>query len=272
MPIKYLTTEQHVQVLQRLAELARKNKTIPSHPNGWEYTSLMACFLMHQACAGEALLRLAKSFGKDWFPSTVAYAIVRPMFEIDVTAHYLTQDPVKRARQYIDFGCILEKQEMEACQKHRNSTNPTWPEAMRTEWDHHWAPIKKEVDSDYDRVAPRYQRPKKGGGVTKFRTWSGMSLREMAVAVKHEEAYDVFYARLSSFTHADVHLADRFLRTKPELRWSARAEEFDVASIFKYADVFLTCFLELFGEQFACWSKTDVDACWNVPAIDNHPA
>jgi hypothetical protein len=93
--------------------------------------------------------------------------------------------------------------------------------------------------------------------------WSGKSLRQMAVDVHHEEAYDIFYADLSSFAHADVRLADRFLRTTgPELAWSQRASDVDVGFVFRYAAIFLTCFLELFGQQFGLWEESQIEECW----------
>ena len=57
----------------------------------------------------------------------------------------------------------------------------------------------------------------------------------MAKEVNHVEAYDIFYADLSSFTHANVMLANRFLRTKGVIDgdgpgWSMRGHEIDVAS------------------------------------------
>ena len=55
-------------------------------PRGFEYTSLMLCFLLHNLSSAETLLQLSSSFGNDWFPVTVGYTIARTMFETDVTA------------------------------------------------------------------------------------------------------------------------------------------------------------------------------------------
>ena len=98
-----------------------------------------------------------------------------------------------------------------------------------------------------------------------FRNWSGKSIREMAIEVAHAEAYDIFYAELSSFAHVDVSLADRFLRIKNGgPKWTQRAQDFDVANVFRHAASFLTCYLELFGKQFGSWSEKDVHECWEV--------
>ena len=89
----------------------------------------------------------------------------------------------------------------------------------------------------------------------------------MAADVDHLEAYDTFYAELSSFAHVDVRLADRFLQNRPDGPvWSQRANELDVASIFRYAAIFLTCYLELFGRVFNIWSKEEVHQCWQMEA------
>ena len=85
----------------------------------------------------------------------------------------------------------------------------------------------------------------------------------MEVEVDHEEAYDIFYADLSSFTHADVRLANRFHRLDPlGMSWSSQAHPPDIGGVFRYADIFLSCYLSLFGEEFGLWEKSKVDKCW----------
>ncbi len=131
----YLTVEQHQEVVRRLLALARNRANkIPFHPEGMEYHSLMVCFLLHNLSVAETLLRLSDSFGKEWFPVTVGYAITRTMFETDVTAHYISNAAAERARQYIDFSAVLNKRQMDACLKHRNSKEPSWREAMSMLW------------------------------------------------------------------------------------------------------------------------------------------
>jgi hypothetical protein len=85
----------------------------------------------------------------------------------------------------------------------------------------------------------------------------------MASEVDHIEAYDVFYSELSLFTHADVRLADRYLQHRPDGPiWSQKANEFDVGNVFRHAASFLTCNLELFGNQFNIWTEAEVSDCW----------
>jgi hypothetical protein len=265
MAVKLLTVKQHQEVLKRLLELGKqRGGRVPIHAAGEEYTSLMICFLLHSLSAAESILRLSASFGDEWFPATVGYSIVRPMFEIDVTAHYITKSPAERARQYIDFGAVLNKRKMEACAKHRKSRDAGWREGMELEWQHYWASREPDVNKKFDAVSSQFTRkenPRKG---ELFKNWSGKSIRKMAEDVDQLESYDVFYGELSSFTHGNVHLADRFLRCRADgPAWSQRSNEFDVGNVLRHAATFLTCYMELFGQQFKTWSDIEVEACWD---------
>lgn len=101
--------------------------------------------------------------------------------------------------------------------------------------------------------------------VAVFQNWTGKTFRQMAADVDHIEAYDLFYAELSSFTHADVHLADRYLQNSPDgPTWSQRANEGDVGNVFRHAASFLTCFFELFSAQFGTWTEAEVRGCWKL--------
>lgn len=48
------------------------------------------------------------------------------------------------------------------------------------------------------------------------------------------------------------------------MSWSQRAREFDVGNVFRHAASFLTCNLELLGQQFGVWDPRAVEECWNV--------
>ncbi|MBA4391705.1 MAG: hypothetical protein C0399_12330 [Syntrophus sp. (in: bacteria)] len=261
MAIRGLSNEEHRNVLAELVRFAERAEVNRIHSAGLEYTSLMVCFLTHSVRAADSLLRLIQSFGEEYFPTTVGYTIVRPMFEIDVTSHYITQDPSTRSRQYVEYESILTKKQMDAWGKHRGSKKPDWREAMETAWQSGWAPRQTQVEARYNSVRTKFENPAKRGQVV--HNWSGKSLRKMAVEVDHEEAYDIFYADLSSFTHADVRLANRFLRLDSTgMSWSSRASYPDVGGVFRYADIFLSCFLGLFGPAFGLWSEEEVRECW----------
>jgi hypothetical protein len=266
--VKFLTTEEHQEVVRRLTSLAQHSKGTCIHTEGWEYTSIMVCFLMHQVTSAQSLLKLLQSFKSDWFPVTPGYVIVRSMFEVDVTAHYVAIERGKRSQRYIEYGHILEKRQLDARAKHRESTDASWREGMISEWQHYWASREKEINAKFESVRHRFERVTKKGKPKQFQNWSGKSLREMATEVNHEEAYDVFYADLSSYAHGDVRLADQFLRQKDTgPSWSVRAREGEVGSGFRYAAIFLSCFLSLFGKEFGTWTERDVRDCWNLSRV-----
>jgi hypothetical protein len=263
MPIYKLTVEQHQNVLKRLIGLCRSIGNIKTHSAGLEYTSIMSCFLLHNLSSAESLLHLLKSFTNEWFPITIGYTIVRPMFEIDVNAHYITKNPTLYSRQYIEFESVIKYNQMNAIQRHKNSNNESWNEGLNHLWNEYWQNESKNIESKFLKVKSTYSKITKKGTYQVFSSWSGKSIRQMSVEVDHEEAYDVFYSELSSFTHGNVTLANRFLRIKSEgLLWTMKANEFDVGNIFRYAATFFTCFLELFGEQFGTWNVSDVESCW----------
>lgn len=269
MPIRYLTVEQHRKVLENLVRLARNVGGTRSHADGWEYTSLMVCFLLHNMASAESLLRLSRGFGEEWFPSTVGYAVARTMFEIDVNAHYISQEPRGRALQYIHYGRVLAKKRKDTIARLRKSTKPDWSEAMTLAWQHEWAHREEDIEKKFDEVRCAYKKASRGVKppvyFADFRNWSGISISEMARQVDHEEAYQVFYAELSSFSHADIHLADRFLKAPADgASWSQRAVEFDVGNVYRYAAIFLTCFLNHFGLRFGVWTEEEVAHCWEV--------
>ena len=263
MPIKLLTVEQHQEVLSRLRDLARSVDESKAPDECPEYVSLMVCFLLHIMSAADSLLRLRDSCSNEWFPVSVGYIIARSMFEADITAHYISQAPKERAQQYILYERVLYKHAMEACNKHRTSNDTQWRESMNLVWNEHWLERESKINHDYNEVRHQYELKTKNGKVRPFHNWSGKSIKQMAKEVFHEEAYDRFYSELSSFTHADIHLANRFLHLRPDgMWWSQSASEFDVGNVFRYAATFLTCYLKLFGEKFDVWEASTVDDCW----------
>jgi hypothetical protein len=220
---------------------------------------------MHEMSSAEALLSLHRAMGQERFPAAGAYAIVRTMFETDITAHYIGSDPEDRAVRYIEFGHLLEKHQMDACSKYLASADRTWAEGLRLEWDNRWAPVEARVNAEDVRVRTRFERRGHRDKPRLFRNWSGKSIRQMAEEVDHTEAYDVFYSDLSSFAHADIRLADRYLKLRPYgAAFSTAAAEYDVGAAFRYAAIFFTCFLSLFGTESGLWPEEDVNRCWHA--------
>ena len=265
MELQFLYTEEYCQIVARLVALVERTPGFTVHVTGMAYTSVVACLYMHSLSAARTLLRLFDSFGMDWFPVTAGYAIVRPMFEVDVTAHYISKDPASRAERYIQWHNVLVQRKLEACVTHRQSQDSTWRERMDFEWHTHWAAREAEIRAKYDSVRHLFETADKNGKLRPFHSWSGRTIRQMAIEVDHAEAYDAFYAELSSFTHGDIRLANRFLKTDQNgMYWSVRADEGDVGRVFCYAATFLTCMLEFMAGQFGAWSVDDVRRCWDV--------
>ena len=127
----YFTADEHRQIVKRLVAIPTKASGVADHKAGLEYTSLMICFLMHSKSAAESLLTLHQRTGDEWFPSTTGYLIVRSLFEVDVTSHYITRDPVKRSRRYIDFEYVIRKNTLEAVERHRASASSSWREYLQ---------------------------------------------------------------------------------------------------------------------------------------------
>lgn len=259
-----LTLEQyHRQVLLALSTLCLSVKGVHSHSAGKEYTSLMSCFLMHTVSGARSLLALYESSGVDWFPVTVGYGIARSMFEIDITAHYISLLPQERSSQYILFEHVLNKQAMDACNKHRKSRNSSWREAMEIEWSEKWSKREQDINDKFSEVKQLFSRIGKNGKEFLFQNWSGKSIRQLASEVDHVEAYDTFYSPLSSFVHADVHLANKFLHlSQNSLSWTQRANQYDVGEVFHDAASFMSCYMELFGLQFGVWTDDAIRVCW----------
>jgi hypothetical protein len=187
------------------------------------------------------------------------------LFEVDVNAHYISADPATRSRRYIDFGHVIRKNTLEAIERHRVSAASSWREGLQLMYNREYVPHKAKIEADYDRVRSQFETAKG----KRANNWAGKSIREMAIEVDHLEAYDIFYADLSAFTHVNVMLANRFLNRKQDgPMWSMRANEFDVGDVFRYTAIFMLCFLEHFGKQFDLWDKERVMACWDFPEAD----
>jgi hypothetical protein len=263
MTVRMLTVDEHRRVLARLVAQGRKLEQVQLQST--PYSNLMVSFLLHQIASAETLLALHRAFGDTWFPVTSAQPIARTLFEVDVNAHYISQEPTARSLQYIEFGDVVAKRQMDACAKHRKSPIDSWRAGMDLEWNHRWSPIEEKVNSKYEQIRSRFETVSSDGKVIRFRTWSGKPLRQLAVEVNHEESYDIFYSELSSFAHADVKLADRFvIHSVDGVTLSNRARDCDIGAVWRYAAIFLTCFLELFGKELQLWNADEVEWCWDI--------
>lgn len=263
--MNFLSEEQwvpyHRDVLARLLALASSPAGVPTHSAGVEYTSLMSCFLIQNIASAQALLSLLGAVGAEWFPVVPAFSIARTVFEVDLTAHYISRSPAERAGDYILFEHVLNKRTMDACARHRQSTDEDWRQAMEIEWDARWRDREGQVNAEFERVRQHFTIPGKYPKL--YNNWSGKSLRKMAVEVGQVEAYDTFYAQLSSFSHGDIQMANRFVKLQPGgFSWSQRANWYDVGEVLHHTAVFAASFLGLYGEEFGAWDDTAVEECW----------
>jgi hypothetical protein len=265
MPIKYLTIEQHHQLLKRLLNISRRvNNNFEYHSAGLNYTSLMICFLLQNMSSVETLLRLSESFNEDWFPSTVGYMVDRSLLEIDINAHYISNDRAARANKYIEFGRVIKKRELDVITKHMNTARSDWHQLLELWYQNQWIEQEKEINDQFNAVKNQFEVTSKRGRKSLSQNWSGKNIREMAREVNHEIEYDVFYAKLSSFVHADIRLADQFLRVHPTgPLWTQKIGGDEIGFVFSYAATFFDCFLKLFGTEFKLWTEHEVSACWN---------
>ncbi|MBI5163757.1 MAG: hypothetical protein HY985_07625 [Magnetospirillum sp.] len=255
----------HRRALHALTALGQSIKSVHPHSAGHEYTSIMSSFLVHNVSAAKSLLSLCENMGTDWFPVAVGYGIARTIFEVDVTAHYIALEPQERVSQYILFEHILNKKAMDACKRHRRSDDPLSREAMDNEWRGKWEQREHEIDKQYEAVKALFTKKRRDGKDCIFNNWSGKNIRDLATATGHEAAYDIFYSKLSSFTHIDVLSANQFLRLRPNgLTFTQRATPFHVGEVLHDAASFLTCYLRLFGTQFDVWDDAAVSACWDA--------
>lgn len=178
--MKYLTVDQHREVLERLVKLLKGAEGVRQHAAGFEYTSLMMCFLLHSKSAAESILRLHGAFDDEWFPVTVGYIIVRSLFEVDVTAHYITKAPAERSRRYINFGDVINKQMLEAVDRNRKSPKASRAEDLGAQYVNCWLPRAPAINQAFARVRSIFG---------KDRSWSGKTIQKMAAEVDHIEAY-----------------------------------------------------------------------------------
>jgi hypothetical protein len=254
MVLKALKTHQYVEIAIRLVELSTKRfpeqEEIKIHEAGISYTSLMICFRMHIV---RSMLLMTKFYelSPNYFPVINAYLILRTMFEIDINAHYISQDPERRANQFIDYGNIIDKKKFDKYLKHKDTKKQDWAEFINAILNYHYFSEKNKIVENYENVKAKFEYMDKKGAKKQFSNWANKSLFEMAREVDHEIEYDFYYSRYSDFVHGNIKLADRFLKTKDnKMWWSGKAYEPEVAFIFRDASAIFGCFLSLFGKQW----------------------
>jgi len=266
MVLRALKTHQYVEVAVRLVELTNQNfpehKGVEIHKAGISYTSLMVCFRMHLIRSMIIMTKFYK-LSPNYFPVTTAYLILRTMFEININAHYISQDPERRSNEFIDYGNIIDKRKIDKYSKHKNTKKKDWAEFINAILKYDY-PNKKEIVHNYENVKSKFEYTNSKGAKKLFSNWANKSLYKMACEVDHEIEYDFFYSRYSNFVHGNIKLADRFLKIKGDkMWWSGETFEPEVAFAFRDASAVFGCFLSLLGKQ---WNKVideEIKNCWN---------
>lgn len=251
------------KTLENLIKLAKSEKAISIHPVGVEYTAIMSSFLIHMISAAESLLKLSQSYRDEWFPVTVGNTIVRPMFEVDVNARYITKNPKEYALKFVEFDRVIEYKYMNAIKKQLKSENKAWSTGLQIAYENNWKEKNTEIENNFKEVESKFTQTSNGKKRLQY-NWSGISIRKMSGEVDLEEMYDIFYSNLSNYTHANVSIIRSILKNNPEtIEFSMSPNIRELESVFNYAVIFLTSFLELYGEQFKSWSISDINNCGN---------
>jgi len=264
MTLRAAKTADYVKIVSRLHSVGtQKSPEIHDHPVGWEYSSLMRCFLLHILTSVEIMLKLYQD-SPDYFPVTNAYILLRSMFELNITARYISQDPRRRSTAYIDYGCVLSRRRFEKHLKHRNTKREEWRDLVRAMLSYEFNPKRRqEISQNYEKVRQKFEFVDKKGRVRQFPNWANKSLRQMANEVDHDLEYDLLYSKYSDITHGTVRLADRFLKIRHRrMSWSTGSQEPDVAFLFRDVGGILSCFLLLLGRQFRLQLDEDIKKCW----------
>lgn len=252
------------KTLECLIKLAKNEKAVNIHPTGVEYTAIMSSFLIHMISAADSLLKLGQSHGDEWFPVTVGNTIVRPMFEVDVNARYITKNPKENALKFVEFDRVIEYKYMNAIKKQLKSESKVWSNGLQIAYNKNWKKKNDEIENNFKEVESKFTKTSKKGKKELQYNWSGISIREMSGVVDLEEMYVIFYSYLSNFTHGNVTLIRSILKINSEtIESSMRPNTKEVESVFNYAVIFLASFLELYGEEFNSWSISDIDNCRN---------
>lgn len=200
----------------------------------------------------------------EWFPVVVGYVTARSMFEADISAHYISQQPRERATQYIEFKRVLDKKRLDAWLRHSEHKNKGKREFVQSVVSYELNSQEAIINKEYQAILPRFQFVNEKGKRKPYENWAHLSFKNMAKAVDHEMEYDLFYSDLSNFVHGNIALADRFLRADRDgLLWSVRARDEDVGGVFRYVATFFSCFLELYGRQFNLKLDSQIESLWD---------
>lgn len=257
--MRVYTKEQAITVAEKMNTLAREKvfkEKISLQKKGIGYTALMMSFGCHMLVSVETLLCLKKHFS-EFFPTTVAYTVLRTMFETLIEAHYISKNPEERVNAYIDYGAVLDYQRYKRLKEYKCSEDD-----FLKFWIDEQIKVMKKAEESFEKIKKKYEHKNKYGKVKIFRNWANKSLEEKAKEVNHGLEYTHYYANFSNFTHANIKLTQRFMKfDKMGTYWSTKADDIDVGFIFLYASELFACFLTLFSKQFNLKIENEINNC-----------
>ncbi len=123
---------------------------------------------------------------------------VRSLFELALQFEYLMQDPVPRAREYLDFAHITRYERFKTI-----TQSPHGQVSRQLASDLNLKERRDQLKIEYDRVHPRFFHRNKGGGGRVARNWYGKSIRSLADEVGWLGEYKLLYATSSDWLHGD---------------------------------------------------------------------
>ena len=198
---------------------------------------------MHSKSACESLLTLQRTSGSEWFASTTGYLIVRSLFEVDVTAHYISQAPIERSRRYIDFEHVIQKKTLEKLSSviervEIHLGKKEWNFFIRTNMHHGKIRLIRPM-----LMFARNLKIGTANGLLHGRERVSTQWPRRWTTWKPTKSFmPIFPHSPTSTSCSPTDFFDQKVGRGKGPLWSQRADEFDVGQVFQYAASFLTPF------------------------------
>ena len=168
------------------------------------YTLLMANYVSLSLIARQERYLLPTDF--DYVDSKL---VVRAMTERFITQKYILTDPQRLADMFVYWGRVEGKRFHDS----RDTLERLAPEssALALDFEGSLEPWTAEMEADYLECLAKWEALAHQRA-SKAKSWSGLSLAEMAKHAGLEDFYKVTYRETSWYTHGLVRVADFFLR------------------------------------------------------------
>lgn len=192
-------------------------------------------------------------------PLSISYSMIRNLFEIHLTAHYISLKPETRVERYISYESIAEYNKVKGLEELKNSSKECYKkiaEEILSQIDIH------SINQEYESIKSRYPRKD---------NWSGISIREMAKYTDHEEDYIYYYKFLCGFTHGNIKANLKYIHNeKKEVIIANRTNDIERGHIFNMVSQFYACFIDLLGNEFNYSLTEEIKKCWDFEGDNNN--